>query len=105
MRSRIVLSLAAVSAIVALGASPALAAKKKEPAAAAGAPAPAAKGEKTRSAAQLANDQKMKDCGSKWRGMNAAQKAKYDGLGKAKKDKNGKPESGWIVYSVECRKA
>ncbi|CAN5224614.1 hypothetical protein BH09PSE2_BH09PSE2_03810 [soil metagenome] len=103
MRSRIVLSLAAVSAIVALGASPALAAKKKEPTAAGAPAAPAA--EKTRSKAQLANDQKMKDCGAKWRGMNAAQKAKYDGLGKAKKDKNGKPESGWIVYSVECRKA
>ena len=68
MRSRTLLSLAALSAVALLGASPAMAAKKKEPPAAGAPAAPAA--EKTRSKAQLANDQKMKDCGAKWRGMN-----------------------------------
>jgi hypothetical protein len=58
-----------------------------------------------RSPAQLANDQKMRDCGAKWRGLGAADKAKYEAKGKTMKSKSGKPLTGWIAYSNECRKA
>lgn len=59
----------------------------------------------TRSPAQLANDQKMKDCGAKWRGLSPADKAKYDTMGQSRKDKNGHAETGWITFSSQCRKA
>ena len=101
MRAFKLLALPLALAIGVGAASPTLAAKKKADPPAAGAPAVV----KTRSAAQMKNDQKMKDCGAKWRGLSAADKAKYEAKGKAMKDKNGKPESGWISYSVECRKA
>ena len=98
------LKLTALPAVLILGmalAGPSLAADKKKGAA----PAPAPAASKGRSAAQLASDNKMKACGAKWRGLSAAEKARYDARGKTTKDKNGKPESGWIIYSVECRKA
>ena len=96
------LKLLALPLALALGvAGPSMAAKKKTDPPVAGAPA----APKTRSAAQLKNDNKMKDCGAKWRGLSGADKARYETKGKAVKDKNGKPETGWIVYSVECRKA
>lgn len=101
MRAMTLLALPLALALGLAAAGPTLAAKKKADPPAAGAPAT----EKTRTAAQQANDNKMKACGAKWRGLSPADKAKYDGMGKAHKDKNGKPESGWIVYSVECRKA
>lgn len=59
----------------------------------------------TRSPAQLANDNKMKACGAKWQGLSAGDKQKWDAKGSARKDKNGKPETGWIAYSVDCRKS
>lgn len=66
---------------------------------------PAAPGtERPRSAAQLANDAKMRACGAKWQALATGDKAKWDAKGAAKKDKNGKPETGWITYSVDCRK-
>ena len=98
MRALKLLALPLALAVSLAAVSPTLAAAKKDPPAA-GAPA------KTRSAAQMKNDQKMKDCGAKWRGLSAPDKAKYEAKGKTMKDKNGKPETGWIVYSVECRKA
>ena len=101
MRALKILALPLALSVGLAAAGPTLAAKKKADPPAAGAPAAT----KTRSTAQLANDNKMKTCGSKWRGLSAADKAKYDGMGKTHKDKNGKPESGWIIYSVECRKA
>lgn len=68
--------------------------------------AKAAKGEPgARSPAQLANDNKMKACGAKWDGLGAGDKAKWNATGASRKDKNGKPESGWIAYSVDCRKS
>ena len=78
------------------------------PAKAAKAATPASKSDtatgKTRSTAQLANDNKMKACGQQWDKMSEAQKADWKTKGEKFKDKNGKAYTGWIAFSVECRK-
>ena len=59
---------------------------------------------KTPSPAQKANQDKMKACGASWDKLSEAQKTEWKAKGEKFKDKNGKAYTGWITYSIDCRK-